>query len=75
MLRGGVGLIAGVALVSYGLGLDLARGYVLAALPAAIVSSVVLRFALRKRLHLTRARGESMRRVILVGHELVGHRV
>ncbi|MBU2662972.1 exopolysaccharide biosynthesis polyprenyl glycosylphosphotransferase [Actinoplanes bogorensis] len=70
VLRGGVGLIAGVALVSYGLGLDLARGYVLAALPAAIVSSVVLRFALRKRLHLTRARGESMRRVILVGHEL-----
>ncbi|GAB2610035.1 exopolysaccharide biosynthesis polyprenyl glycosylphosphotransferase [Paractinoplanes abujensis] len=70
VLRGGVGLIAGVSVVSYGLDLDLARGYVLAALPAAIVSSVVLRFALRKRLHLTRSRGESMRRVILVGHEL-----
>ncbi|MBL7254766.1 sugar transferase [Paractinoplanes lichenicola] len=70
VLRGGVGLIAGVSVVSYGLDLDLARGYVLAALPAAIVSSVVLRFALRKRLHVTRSRGESMRRVILVGHEL-----
>ncbi|WP_239079799.1 sugar transferase [Paractinoplanes brasiliensis] len=70
VLRGGVGLIAGVSVISYGLDLDLARGYVLAALPTAIVSSVVLRFALRKRLHLTRARGGSMRRVILVGHEL-----
>ncbi|MEV4347978.1 exopolysaccharide biosynthesis polyprenyl glycosylphosphotransferase [Actinoplanes sp. NPDC049596] len=70
VLRGGVGLIAGAALVSYALDLDLARSYVLAALPTAIVSSAVLRFALRKRLHLARARGESLRRVILVGHEL-----
>jgi exopolysaccharide biosynthesis polyprenyl glycosylphosphotransferase len=70
VLRGGVGLIAGAALTSYALGLDLARGYVLAALPTAIASSVVLRFALRKRLHVARARGESLRRVILAGHEL-----
>jgi exopolysaccharide biosynthesis polyprenyl glycosylphosphotransferase len=70
VLRGGVGLIAGAALLSYALDLDLARGYVLVALPTAIGSSVVLRFALRKRLHVARARGESLRRVILVGHEL-----
>jgi exopolysaccharide biosynthesis polyprenyl glycosylphosphotransferase len=70
VLRGGVGLIAGAALVSYGLDLDLARGYVLAALPTAIGSAIVLRFALRKRLHVARGRGESLRRVILVGHEL-----
>ncbi|WP_308201102.1 sugar transferase [Paractinoplanes maris] len=70
VFRGGVGLIAGAALVSYALDLDLARGYVLAALPTAIGTAVVLRFALRKRLHLSRARGESLRRVILVGHEL-----
>lgn len=70
VLRGGVGLIAGAALVSYALDLDLARSYVLAALPTAIAASVVLRFALRKRLHLARARGESLRRVVLVGHEL-----
>ena len=31
---------------------------------------MVLRFALRKRLHLARARGESLRRVLVVGHEL-----
>jgi len=70
VLRGGVGLIAGAALVSYALDLDLARGYVLAALPTAVVTSVVLRFVLRKRLHLARSRGESLRRVLLVGHEL-----
>jgi len=70
VFRAGVGLIAGAAVVSYALDLDLARGYVLAALPTAIGSSMVLRFALRKRLHVARARGESLRRVILVGHEL-----
>ena len=70
VLRAGVGLIAGAAVVSYALDLDLARSYVLAALPTAIFAVVVLRFALRKRLHLSRARGESLRRVIVVGHEL-----
>ncbi|HEY7271086.1 MAG TPA: sugar transferase [Actinoplanes sp.] len=70
VLRGGVGLIAGAALVSYALSLDLARSYVLAALPTAIATAVVLRFALRKRLHAARARGECLRRVIVVGHEL-----
>ncbi|MEU8229569.1 exopolysaccharide biosynthesis polyprenyl glycosylphosphotransferase [Actinoplanes sp. NPDC048967] len=70
VFRGGVGLIAGVAVVSYALDLDLARSYVLAALPTAMVSAVVLRFALRKRLHIARSRGERLRRVIVVGHEL-----
>jgi exopolysaccharide biosynthesis polyprenyl glycosylphosphotransferase len=70
VFRGGVGLIAGAAVVSYALDLDLARSYVLAALPTATFSVVILRFALRKRLHMARARGESLRRVIVVGHEL-----
>ncbi|MEV8507489.1 exopolysaccharide biosynthesis polyprenyl glycosylphosphotransferase [Actinoplanes sp. NPDC051475] len=70
VFRGGVGLIATSAVVSYALELDLARSYVLAALPTAIVSAVVLRFALRKRLHVKRARGENLRRVLVVGHEL-----
>jgi exopolysaccharide biosynthesis polyprenyl glycosylphosphotransferase len=70
VLRGGMGLIAGAALVSYALGLDLARSYVLAALPTATAAAAVLRFALRKRLHAARARGECLRRVIVVGHEL-----
>jgi exopolysaccharide biosynthesis polyprenyl glycosylphosphotransferase len=71
VFRGGVFLIAGAAVISYALGLDLARSYVLAALPTAVIGSVVLRFALRKRLHRSRIRhGRSLRRVIVVGHEL-----
>ncbi len=70
VFRGGVGLIAGVAVLSYALNLDLARSYVLAAIPTAIVSVVVLRFTLRKRLHVARERGECLRRVLVVGHEL-----
>lgn len=70
VFRGGIGLIAGAAVLSYALDLDLARSYVLAALPAAVGSAVVLRFALRKRLHRERSRGQSLRRVLVVGHEL-----
>ncbi|GLY95558.1 exopolysaccharide biosynthesis polyprenyl glycosylphosphotransferase [Actinoplanes sp. NBRC 103695] len=70
VFRGGVGLIAGVAVLSYALDLDLARSYVLAAIPTAVITAGVLRFALRKRLHNARARGERLRRVIVVGHEL-----
>ncbi|SDT76303.1 sugar transferase [Actinoplanes derwentensis] len=70
VLRGGAGLIGGAAVVSYALNLDLARSYVLVSFPLAIGAIVVLRFALRKRLHWARARGESLRRVIVVGHEL-----
>jgi exopolysaccharide biosynthesis polyprenyl glycosylphosphotransferase len=70
VFRGGVFLIAGAAVMSYALELDLARSYVLAALPMSVVGSVVMRFALRKRLHRSRAQGKSMRRVIVVGHEL-----
>jgi exopolysaccharide biosynthesis polyprenyl glycosylphosphotransferase len=70
VFRGGMGLIAGAAVTSYALDLDLARSYVLAALPTAIGTAVVLRFALRKRLHLARGRGQGLRRVLVVGHEL-----
>ncbi|GGN56289.1 exopolysaccharide biosynthesis polyprenyl glycosylphosphotransferase [Actinoplanes lobatus] len=70
VLRGGAGLVGGAAVVSYALNLDLARSYVLVACPLAIVAIVVLRFVLRKRLHLARSRGENLRRVIVVGHEL-----
>jgi exopolysaccharide biosynthesis polyprenyl glycosylphosphotransferase len=70
VLRGGIGLIGSAAMFSYALDLDLARSYVLVALPTAIVTAGVLRFALRKQLHRSRSRGERLRRVIVVGHEL-----
>jgi exopolysaccharide biosynthesis polyprenyl glycosylphosphotransferase len=70
VIRGGVALIAGIAATSYALGLPTARSYVLLALPGATATVVLTRFALRKRLHRKRERGQCLRRVIVVGHEL-----
>jgi exopolysaccharide biosynthesis polyprenyl glycosylphosphotransferase len=70
VLRGGAFLTAGIALMSYSFAADLARGYMVLALPTATVLSLAARFALRKRLHRLRARGSCLRRVIVVGHEL-----
>lgn len=70
VIRGGLALIAGIAVVSYALELPTARTYVLLALPAATASLIVTRFGWRKRLHRKRSRGACLRRVIVVGHEL-----
>ena len=70
VIRGGLALIAGIAVISYALELPTARTYVLLALPAATATVIVTRFVLRKRLHRKRARGLCLRRVIVVGHEL-----
>ncbi|MEV4618074.1 sugar transferase [Asanoa sp. NPDC049573] len=70
VIRAGLSLIAGVAMVSYALEIPLARSYVLIALPAATFATVAVRFGLRKRLHRAREKGDCLRRVIVVGHEL-----
>ncbi len=70
VLGAGLALTAMTAIVSYALDIGLARGYVALALPLATLVAVGARFALRKRLHNRRARGECLRRVIVVGHEL-----
>lgn len=68
VLRAGFTLTAATAVVAYGLGIPLSRGYVVAALPLATLASLGNRFLLRARLHRARARGECMRRVIVAGH-------
>jgi exopolysaccharide biosynthesis polyprenyl glycosylphosphotransferase len=70
VIRGGLALIAGTAVLSYALELPTARTYVLLTLPAATATLIGTRFLLRKRLHRKRERGECLRRVIVVGHEL-----
>jgi len=70
VLRAGLALTAMTAVVSYTFNVGLARGYVALALPLATTVSVGARFLLRKHLHHLRARGECLRRVIVVGHEL-----
>jgi len=68
VLNGGICLIAVVAFVSYATRTEASRVYVVIALPATIASDLVARYALRKRLHIRRARGACMRRAVLVGH-------
>jgi exopolysaccharide biosynthesis polyprenyl glycosylphosphotransferase len=70
VIRAGLGMVAASAAVSYALDFPLARSYVLVALPAVTAACLTARYLLRKRLHLARERGECLRRVIVVGHEL-----
>jgi exopolysaccharide biosynthesis polyprenyl glycosylphosphotransferase len=61
-------LTAAVAIVSYAVTVDFARGYVLIALPGLGAADTAARYLLRKRLHRQRERGLHMRRVTAVGH-------
>src|SRR5215813_10814938 len=64
-----VSLTAAIAIVSYATRGEIARGYVLIALPCATALDLAARYALRKRLHRQRRRsGAFMRRMIAVGH-------
>ena len=68
VLNSGIFLIAAVAFVSYVTRTDIARVYVVIALPGTIASDLAARYWLRKRLHRKRALGACMRRTVLVGH-------
>lgn len=70
VLLAGVSVIAGVAVVSYAARLDIARGYVVIALPSVTIGTLAARYAMRKWLHRKRTvSGAYMRRVLLVGYE------
>ncbi|WP_408638086.1 sugar transferase [Nonomuraea corallina] len=68
VVRCGVGLTAALAVGSYLTKADVARGYVVLALPLVTLLTLVFRYALRRRLYRRRARGACMRRVVAVGH-------
>ena len=68
MLNAGVGLTAIVAIAAYATKTDIARGYVVIALPAATFFDLLARYGLRKRLHKLRSRGRYLRKVVVVGH-------
>ncbi|TDD21208.1 sugar transferase [Kribbella turkmenica] len=67
LLRSGVGLTAAVAMASYLTRTEIARGFVVLAIPVMVGSALVLRYALRKDLHRHRVRGRCMHRVLVVG--------
>jgi exopolysaccharide biosynthesis polyprenyl glycosylphosphotransferase len=71
ILNAGVSLTATVAVVSYATKADIARGYVVIALPSMTLFDLGARYMLRKRLHRLRAAGACMRRVVVVGYRAV----
>lgn len=70
VLTAAVLLIAAVGTVSWAVKYELARGYVVVALPLATALTMLLRLVARQRLHARRRRGECLHRVVVVGHEL-----
>jgi exopolysaccharide biosynthesis polyprenyl glycosylphosphotransferase len=68
VVNAGVCLTAVVAIFSYATKTEVARGYVVAALPCMTLFDLSMRYWLRRRLHRLRAQGSCMRKVVVVGH-------
>jgi exopolysaccharide biosynthesis polyprenyl glycosylphosphotransferase len=69
IFRAFVGLTATIGFVSYALKADIARGYIVWALPLALLLSFFGHYGFRKRIHRGRSRGRYTYRVITVGGE------
>jgi exopolysaccharide biosynthesis polyprenyl glycosylphosphotransferase len=69
VVRAGFALTATVAILAYATKTEVARGYVVIALPAGTLVDLLMRYRLRKWLHKRRWDGEFMRRVVAVGHQ------
>jgi exopolysaccharide biosynthesis polyprenyl glycosylphosphotransferase len=72
VLAAAVAVIATVATASWATKADIARGYVLVALPMATVLTLLGRYLLRKWVHRKRRKGLFMSDVLLVGHGRAG---
>jgi exopolysaccharide biosynthesis polyprenyl glycosylphosphotransferase len=68
VMNAALSLTACVAIASYAVKADFARGYVAISLPSVAVFDLAARYGLRKRLHKRRSRGACMQRVVAVGH-------
>ncbi|QFG24727.1 sugar transferase [Actinomadura sp. WMMB 499] len=68
VLRAGFVFMAGIAIIAYASKTDVARGYVVMAMPLGTLLAVLARYRLRKWLHRKRWHGQYMRRVVAVGH-------
>ncbi|OLT34516.1 UDP-phosphate galactose phosphotransferase [Actinomadura sp. CNU-125] len=68
VLRAGFIFTAGIAIIAYASKTEVARGYVVMAMPLGTFLAVVARYRLRKWLHRKRWHGQYMRRVVAVGH-------
>jgi len=68
VMTGAVWLTAVVGTVSWATKAEVARGYVVVALPAACVLTLLGRYGARKRLHRLRATGACMHDTLVIGH-------
>jgi exopolysaccharide biosynthesis polyprenyl glycosylphosphotransferase len=69
VLNAGLSLTTAFALISYAVNNELSRVYLIVSMLAIVVLDLLVRYALRKRLHQRRARGHCMSTVVAVGHE------
>jgi exopolysaccharide biosynthesis polyprenyl glycosylphosphotransferase len=69
VLNAGVTLTAALALISYAVNDELSRVYLVISMPVIVLLDLMIRFALRKRLHRQRTAGLCMSAVVAVGHE------
>jgi exopolysaccharide biosynthesis polyprenyl glycosylphosphotransferase len=68
VLNAGICLTAVVAIAAYATKTDVARGYVVVAIPCLTILGLLGRYRLRKRLHQQHGKSLHMRRVVAVGH-------
>ncbi|RFS84668.1 sugar transferase [Actinomadura spongiicola] len=68
VIRAGFIFMAALAIIAYATKTEVARGYVVMAMPLGTFLNLVARYRLRKWLHRKRWNGECMRRVVAVGH-------
>src|ERR1700743_2680053 len=69
VLNAGLSLTGALALVSYAVNNELSRLYLVISMQVIVALDLVVRLALRKRLHRLRKRGLCMSTVVAVGHE------
>ena len=69
VINAAVGLIAAIAVISYLFKTEIARGYVVLALPICMVVALLGRYVARRRLRRARKLGRYLQDVVVVGHE------
>jgi FlaA1/EpsC-like NDP-sugar epimerase len=67
--RGGLLVLGAVSVVSYGFQLDIARSFVVFAVPTMTVVALFIRFFARKWLQYARRRGRCVKKVVAVGRD------
>src|SRR5689334_7220706 len=69
VLNAGLSLTGALALISYAVNNELSRLYLVISMQVIVVLDLVVRMALRKRLHWLRRKGLCMSTVVAIGHE------